>query len=77
MFNRNCEEALRAYENAFNTKVAMMQKYKDMPPNPNFPVAEGDMNLVLHSRITIDGTEIACADSGHGLWRTAPWKCDC
>ena len=65
MFNRNCEEALIAYAKAFNTKVIMMQKYKDMPPNPSFPVAESDLNLVLHSRLVIDGTEIMCADSGH------------
>lgn len=64
MFNRNCEEALKTYEKAFNTKVIMMQKYKDMPPNPNFPVAKSDLNLVLHSRLVIEGTEIMCADSG-------------
>lgn len=64
MFNRNCEEALGVYEKAFNTKVITMQKYKDMPPNPNFPVAESDLNLVLHSRLVIDETEIMCADSG-------------
>jgi PhnB protein len=64
MFNRNCEEALEAYEKAFNTKVITMQKYKDMPTDPSFPVAESDLNLVLHSRLVIDGTEIMCADSG-------------
>ncbi|QHI71693.1 VOC family protein [Aminipila terrae] len=64
MFNRNCQEALKAYEKAFNTKVIMMEKYKDMPPNPDFPIAEKDLNLVLHSRIIIDGTEIMCADGG-------------
>jgi PhnB protein len=64
MFNRNCEEALETYEKAFDTKVIMMQKYKDMPPNPNFPVAESDLNLILHSRLIIDGSEIMCADSG-------------
>ncbi|MDD3172341.1 MAG: VOC family protein [Herbinix sp.] len=67
MFQRNCEEALNVYEKAFNTKIIIMQKYKDMPPNPNFPIAESDLNLVLHSRIVIDGTEIMCADSGQAL----------
>lgn len=64
MFNRDCEEALKVYEKAFDTKVILIKKYKDMPPNPNFPIAEGDLNLVLHSRIMIDGTEIMCADGG-------------
>lgn len=67
MFNRNCEEALNVYEKAFGTKVTGIQKYKDMPPNPAFPVAEEDLNLVLHSRLVIDGAEIMCADSGQAL----------
>jgi len=64
MFNKNCEEALKVYEKAFDAKVIMLQKYKDMPADPNFPVAESDLNLVLHSRLVIDGTEIMCADGG-------------
>ncbi len=64
MFNRNCEEALKVYEEAFHTKTTMVQKYKDMPSNPNFPIPEQDMNLILHSRLVIDGTEVMCADSG-------------
>lgn len=65
LFNRNCEEALKVYEKAFGAKVAGMQKYKDIP-NPGFPVEEKDLELVLHSQIVIDGTEIMCADSGQG-----------
>jgi PhnB protein len=40
MFNRNCAEALLVYEKAFDAKITEMQKYGDMPPNPNFPVPE-------------------------------------
>lgn len=63
MFNRNCEEALRAYEKALDTKIGEMQKYGDMPSNPAFPIADADKNLVLHARIPIDGAELMCADS--------------
>lgn len=63
MFNRNCEEALKTYEKAFNTTIAEIQKYKDMPPNPNFPIPESDMDLVLHARLAIDGQTLMCADS--------------
>jgi PhnB protein len=34
-----------------------------MPPDPAFPIAEGDRELVLHARLTIDGTELLCADT--------------
>jgi PhnB protein len=63
MFNRNCEEALKAYEKAFDTKAAHIQKYGDMPPNPAFPIEENDLNLILHSRLVIEGVEVMCADS--------------
>ncbi len=63
MFNRNCKEALDTYSKAFNTKVISMQCYKDMPANPNFPIKEEDMDLVLHSQINIDGVLLMCADS--------------
>ncbi len=63
LFNRTCEEAIRLYEKAFNIKAETIQKYKDMPPNPDFPIAEADMNLVLHSKLVIDGADIMCADT--------------
>lgn len=63
MFNRNCTEALLVYEKAFDAKITEMQKYGDMPPNPNFPIPEENKGLVLHSRIQLDGGEIMCADA--------------
>jgi PhnB protein len=63
LFSGNCEEALKTYEKAFDTKVIVMQRYRDMPSSPDFPIPESDLNLVLHSRLVIDGSEIMCADS--------------
>jgi len=63
MFNRDCAAALEAYSQVFGAPIEEKQCYGDMPPNPDFPVAEQDKGLVLHSRLVIDGTEIMCADS--------------
>jgi PhnB protein len=63
MFDGNCAEALDAYSKAFNVEVKEKKTYGDMPPNPEFPVAEQDKGLVLHARMEIDGTELMCADS--------------
>ena len=63
MFNRNCAEALETYSRIFSVPIEEKQCYGDMPSNPDFPVAEKDKELVLHSRLTIAGTEIMCADS--------------
>ncbi len=63
MFNRNCAEALLVYEKAFDAKITEIQKYGDMPPNPDFPIPEEDRELVLHARIRLDDGEIMCADA--------------
>jgi PhnB protein len=67
MFNRNCADALDFYSKAFDAKIIEMQKYGDMPPNPAFPIAESDKNLVLHARIEIAGMEIMCADGSEKI----------
>jgi len=62
-FNRNCAEALELYAKAFNAKISGVQKYGDVPPNPSFPVADKDKNLVLHASLKIGDTEIMASDS--------------
>ncbi len=63
MFNRNCAQALSFYEKAFDATVTEMQTYGQMPPNPAFPIAEEDRDLVLHAKLVLDGMELMCADS--------------
>ena len=63
MFNRNCMEALKIYEEALNAEILEIQKYGDMPSNPAFPIADTDKNLILHARLRLDDTEVMCADS--------------
>jgi len=64
MFNNNCEEALAVYEQAFGAKVLHKQTYGDMPPNPNFPVAEEEKGLVLNAQFEIGGTVLMASDVG-------------
>lgn len=63
MFNGNCAEALKTYEKAFGAKVVEMRKYSDLPPNQGFAVTEKEKDLVLHSRLELDGMVLLCADS--------------
>lgn len=63
MFNRNCVEAIKTYEKAFDAKNLEIQKYGEMPPNPAFTIPDSDKDLVLHARLQLDGMEIMCADS--------------
>ncbi|WP_045520953.1 VOC family protein [Neobacillus niacini] len=56
LFNRECDEAFKWYQKAFDGEIIAIQKYGDMPPNPDFPVAESDKNLVLHAELKITET---------------------
>ncbi|MCL2317045.1 MAG: VOC family protein [Actinomycetia bacterium] len=62
MFGGDCAEALETYAAAFGARVEELQRYGDVPA-PGFDVIEDQKNLVLHSRLTWDGTELMCSDS--------------
>lgn len=63
IFDGRCAQALAVYEKALGVQVAQIKTYGDMPPDPAFPVAPRDKDLVLHARFKVDGFEIMCADS--------------
>jgi PhnB protein len=53
LFNRECEEAFTLYQKAFDGELLAMQKYGDMPANPEFLVDEKDKDLVLHAQLKL------------------------
>jgi len=64
MFNRECKEAFEMYQQAFDGELIAMQMYGDMPPNPDFPVADSDKDLVLHAVLQLTETgQILGSDS--------------
>lgn len=63
LFDRNCAEAIETYQKALNAELVTLRKYSDLPPDPAFPVAESDRNLVLHAQLRLENTELLCADS--------------
>jgi len=68
MFNRECDEAFKMYQKAFDGEVVSMQKYGDMPPNPEFPVSDSEKDLVLHAQLKLtDSGFIYGSDSNRDL----------
>lgn len=63
MFNGNAKEAIALYKEAFGTDLAMVQKYKDMPPLPNMEIPEERLDWVLHASLSIKGNIIMMADA--------------
>lgn len=52
-FNGNAEEAFSFYQSVFGGEFAMLVRFKDMPGDPNFPVAENEANKIMHIALPI------------------------
>ncbi|MEH7505531.1 VOC family protein [Neobacillus drentensis] len=65
MFNRECEEAFNWYQKAFDGEMILMQRYGEMPANPNFPIPESDKNLVLHAQLKLTDSGIIMGSDGN------------
>lgn len=63
----NAGEAIDFYEKVFNGRDKLVMRYKDAPPNPQFPVPEHMKDLVLHSDLNIAGTKIHLSDGQRDL----------
>ncbi|PFP25971.1 hypothetical protein COJ96_19685 [Bacillus sp. AFS073361] len=64
MFNRECAEAFEWYQKAFDGEMILMQKYGEMPPDPNFPISESNKDLVLHAQLKLTDSGIIMGSDG-------------
>ncbi|MEY2196627.1 VOC family protein [Neobacillus sp. BF23-41] len=65
MFNRECEEAFKWYQKAFDGEMILMQRYGEMPAIPNFPIPESHKNLVLHAQLKLTDSGIIMGSDGN------------
>ena len=63
-FNGNCEEAFNFYKSAFGGEFIHIGRFKDMPENPEFPVAESDKEKIMHISFPIGNTVLMGSDTG-------------
>lgn len=61
-FNGNCREAVTYYAEVFGTEQPKIMTYGDTPPNPEYPLPEEAKNLVMHSRLNINDSNIMFSD---------------
>lgn len=61
-FNGNCREAVEYYSQVFETEQPQIMAYGDNPPNPEYPLPEEAKNLVMHSRLNINGSNLMFSD---------------
>ena len=61
-FDGRCEEAIEFYKKTLGAQVAMLMRFKDSPEPPGAGCAPGNLDKVMHSTMTIRGTNIMASD---------------
>lgn len=66
-FNGNCREAVEFYAKVFNTEPPQIMTFGDSPPNPEYPLPDEAKDLVMHTRLNIDGSNVMFSDVFPGM----------
>lgn len=61
-FTDESSEVVSFYEDVFSIKCNDLMKYKDMPPDPNFPIGEDLADLVMNASLVVHGVRIMFSD---------------
>jgi PhnB protein len=67
-FNGDCEAAFKFYKSAFGGEFLTMSRFKEMPPDPNFPVDEADMEKIMHVTLPISKETVLMGSDTGGEW---------
>jgi PhnB protein len=66
-FNGNCREAVEFYAEVFKTEKPQIMTFGEAPPNPNYELPEEAKDLVMHTRLIIDGSNVMFSDTFPGM----------
>ncbi|ASS76293.1 hypothetical protein CIG75_15965 [Tumebacillus algifaecis] len=61
-FNGNCREAVEFYTDVFGAEKPQLMTFADMPPHPDYPLAEESKQLIMHTQLTIGGSRVMFSD---------------
>lgn len=66
-FSGRCNEAIDFYEKVFNGQNKNIMRFKDAPPNPDFPISEEMKDYILYAEMIICGTKVSFSDTQQGV----------
>ena len=66
VFNGNCREAVEFYAKVFKTEAPRIMTFGDSPQNPDYPLPEEAKELIMHTRLNIDGSNVMFSDTFPG-----------
>jgi PhnB protein len=66
-FNGKCREAVEFYAEVFGLGKPKIMTFGETPPDPNYPLPDEAKQLVMHSRLNIDGSNVMFSDVFPGM----------
>ena len=67
VFNGNCREAAEFYAQAFETEKPQIMTFGESHSDPSFQIPEEAKELVMHTRLTISGSNVMFSDTFPGM----------
>ena len=65
-FNGNCREAAEFYAEVFNTEKPDIMTFGESPQSPEYKLPEEAKDLVMHTRLNINGSNVMFSDTFPG-----------
>lgn len=66
-FNGNCREAAEFYAEVFGCEKPNIMTFGSSHPNSDYPIPEEAKNLVMHTRLNLDGSTVMFSDVFPGM----------
>ncbi|WNQ09204.1 VOC family protein [Paenibacillus aurantius] len=66
-FNGNTREAVEFYAEVFGLEVPKMMTFGEIPPNPEYALPEAAKDMIMHTRLTISGSNVMFSDVFPGM----------
>lgn len=61
-FGGNAEQAIEFYSEALQANAVKKVKFKDFPQDPNYPLPDNELNMILESSIEFAGGKLMMSD---------------
>ncbi|MFJ7970374.1 VOC family protein [Psychrobacillus sp. NPDC096389] len=65
-FNGNCREAAEFYAEVFKTEKPQIMTFGEAPQHPDYALPEEAKDLVMHTRLNINGSNVMFSDTFPG-----------
>ncbi len=65
-FDGTCADAIEFYAKVFGGTISAMQRWSEMPPNPNYPIPDDQKNRVMHTHMDAKAFSLMGSDGSPG-----------